>query len=69
MRIEYDHERDLLCIYFAESDTKAARTITVAPGVHTDFDKDEQLIGIEVMEASKIMGEKIEFKLPELSTA
>ncbi|MEE8483084.1 MAG: DUF2283 domain-containing protein [Nitrospinota bacterium] len=69
MRIEYDHERDLLYICFAEPDTKAAQTITVAPGVHADFGKDEKLIGIEVIEASKIMGEKIEFKFPELSTA
>lgn len=69
MKIEYDPERDLLYIYFAEAGTKAAQTITVTPGVHADFDKDSKLIGIEVIEASKIMGNKIEFKLPELSIA
>jgi uncharacterized protein YuzE len=67
VRIEFDPERDLLYIYFAEPGTKAAQTVTITPGVHADFDRDGRLIGIEVIEASKIMGEKIEFKLPELS--
>lgn len=69
MRIEFDPERDLLYIYFAESGSKVAKTITVTPGVHADFDRNEKLVGIEVIEASKVMGEKIEFKLPELSSA
>ena len=69
MRIEFDHERDLLYIYFAEPGSKVTKTITVTPGVHADFDRDEKLVGIEVIEASKVMGEKIEFKLPELSSA
>lgn len=69
MKIEYDPERDLLYIYFAESEAKAAQTITITPGVHADFDKDNKLIGIEVIEASKVMDKKIEFKLPELTAA
>lgn len=67
MKIEYDPERDLLYIYFAETEKKVAQTITITPGVHADFDSDNKLIGIEVIEASKVMGKKIEFKLPELS--
>lgn len=69
MKIEYDPARDLLYIYFAEVEVKAARTETISPGVHADFDKDSKLIGIEVVEASKVMGKKIEFKLPELTAA
>lgn len=69
MRIEFDPERDLLYIYFAEPGVKAAQTATITPGVHADFDRDGKLIGIEIIEASKVMGEKIEFKLPELSAA
>lgn len=69
MKIEYDPERDLLYIYFSETETKAAETVTVRPGVHADFDKDGKLMGIEVIEASKVMGKKIEIKLPELSAA
>ncbi|BCB95484.1 hypothetical protein JZK55_04060 [Dissulfurispira thermophila] len=66
MRIEYDPERDLLYISFVEAEVKAAETITITPGVHADFDRDKRLIGIEVIDASEIMGKKIEFKLPEL---
>ncbi len=69
MRIEYDPARDLLYIYFADMEVKAAETVTIKPGVHADFDRDGKLIGIEVLDASEIMGKKIEFKLPELSAA
>ena len=69
MKIEYDPERDLLYIYFAEPEKKSAETITIKPGVYADFDKNGRLIGIEVIDAKEIMGAKIEFKLPELSVA
>ncbi|MCC6544918.1 MAG: DUF2283 domain-containing protein [Nitrospirae bacterium] len=65
MKIEYDSERDLLYIYFAEPFTKAAETITITPGVHADFDREKKLIGIEVLDASEIMNRKIELALPE----
>lgn len=69
MRIELDAERDILYMYFADPKTKSAQTVTITPGVHADFDRDGKLIGIEILEASKVMGEKIEFKLPEFSAA
>lgn len=69
MKIEYDPVRDLLYIYFAEPEKRSAETVTIKPGVHADFDKEGRLIGIEVLDAKEIMGEKIEFKLPELSVA
>lgn len=66
MRIDYDPVRDLLYVYFAKPTTKAAETVTVTPGVHADFDHKGKLIGIEVIDASEMIGEKIEFKLPEV---
>ena len=69
MKIEYDPERDLLYIYFAEPERKSAETVTIKPGVHADFDKDGKLIGIEVIDASELMGKKIEFALPEHTAA
>ena len=69
MRIEYDPGRDLLYLYFASPEVRAAETVTVAPGVHADFGKDGRLVGIEVIDASEIVGEEIEFKLPETITA
>ena len=65
MKIEYDPERDLLYIYFADTEKKSAETVTIKPGVHADFDKDGKLIGIEIIDASELMGKKIEFTLPE----
>jgi uncharacterized protein YuzE len=44
MKIEYDPDRDLLYIYFAELGVKAAQTVTISPGVHADFDKDGKLM-------------------------
>ncbi|MDA2921483.1 DUF2283 domain-containing protein [Desulfobacterota bacterium AH_259_B03_O07] len=67
MKIEYDPVRDLLYIYFSEPTLKAARTITVVPGVHADFSAEGKLIGIEVIDASEPGGKKIEFDLPEVS--
>jgi len=67
MRIDYDPVRDLLYVYFTEPTTKAAETVTVTPGVHADFDRKGKLIGIEVIDASEVIGEKIEFKLPEVA--
>jgi uncharacterized protein YuzE len=67
MKLEYDPVRDLLYIYFAEPFVKAAKTVTVVPGVHADFSAIGKLIGIEVLDASEVMGRKIEFALPEVS--
>jgi len=68
MKIEYDPERDLLYLYFADPDKRSAETVTIKRGVHADFDKDGKLIGIEAIDASELMGKKIEFTLPK-STA
>jgi len=65
MKIEYDSERDLLYMCFAPSDKKVAETITVAPGVYADFSREGKLMGIEAVDASEIMGSKIEFEFPE----
>jgi len=67
VRIEYDPVRDLLYVYFAEPMTKSAKTVIISPGVYADFDKEDRLIGIEIIDASEVIGGKIEFKLPEIS--
>lgn len=60
MKIEYDSERDLLYIYFADPGTKVAKTATVMPGVYADFNRDDKLIGIEIIDASEVLGNKTE---------
>lgn len=68
MKIEYDPARDLLYVYFGDTAARSAKTVTITPGVHADFDSQEKLIGIEVIDASSVLGGKIEFKLPETIT-
>lgn len=65
MKIEYDSERDLLYIWFTEVSKKSAETVTVKPGVFADFDREGKLIGIEVIDATEVVGKKIEFTLSE----
>ncbi len=63
MKIEYDPSLDLLYIWFATPGTKAAKTAIVAPGVHADLDSQEKLIGIEVLEASSVLGSRVHFEV------
>ena len=71
MKIEYDPVRDLLYIWFSAVGTKAGKTETVAPGVHADFDAAGTLIGLEVLEATSVLGESLQFEVafPSLLTA
>ena len=71
MRIEYDPVRDLLYIWFGTVGTKAAQTRTVAPGVHADFDVSGKLIGLEVLDATEVLGKRVQFEvaLPSLEGA
>ena len=69
MRIEYDPVRDLMYIYFSEPGISVAETKTITPGVHADFDQAGKLIGIEVIDASEIVGKEIEFSLPKILSA
>jgi uncharacterized protein YuzE len=68
MRLEYDAVRDLLYIAFAGQDAKAAQTVTVVPGVHADFDAAGKLIGIEVLDASEVVGRQVEVPLPAVQS-
>lgn len=65
MRFEYDGARDLLYIRFAGTESNVARTETIRPGVHADFDVNDKLMGIEIIDATEIIGSTIEFELPE----
>ena len=63
MKIEYDPARDLLYLWFSTPGEKAARTVTVVPGLHADFDASGKLIGIEALDASEILGSKVQFEV------
>ncbi len=59
MKIEYDPVRSLLHLWFGMPGEKAAQAMTVVPGMHADFDTASKLIGIEVLNASEIMVERV----------
>ena len=64
MRIEYDSKNDLLYVWFAQTGTNPSRTETLAPGVFADFDADDRLIGIEVIEATSVIGTNPQVEIP-----
>lgn len=59
MKIEYDSGRQLLYLWFGTPGEKAAQTLTVVPGMHADFDTTGKLIGIEMLDPSEIMVERV----------
>ena len=63
MKIEYDLVRDLLYIWLGIPGQKAAKTETVVPGVHADFDRQGRLVGIEILDASEVLRQKVQFEV------
>ena len=62
MKMEYDPLRDLLYLWFQTPGTKAARAEVISAGVHADFDREGRLLGIEVLDASELMQQKVQLK-------
>ena len=63
MKIEYDPVRDLLYIWFGAVGKKSAQTVTISPGVHADFDANGKLIGLEVLDATEVLGKSVQFEV------
>ena len=63
MKIEYDSTRDLLYLWFGIPGTKAAKTETIVPGVHADFDTQGRLLGVEVLDADEVLQHKVQFEV------
>ena len=62
MKISYDHEADALYFKLLEGEHEV-RTIRLTDDVALNIGKGEQLVGIEVLDAKKNLGEG---KLPKL---
>jgi uncharacterized protein YuzE len=54
MKVTYDSETDILRILFSKS-ARIEETDEDKPGVIIDYDKDGNIIGLEVLDASKRM--------------
>jgi uncharacterized protein YuzE len=63
MKIEYDPQHDLVYLWLGTPGQKAASTVTVAPGLFADLDTAGKLIGIEILDASEVLGGKVQFEV------
>lgn len=63
MKVEYDPGRDLLYLWLKAPGTKATRTKRIAPGVHADFGQEDELIGLEVLDASEVLQDNVQFEV------
>jgi len=59
MKISYDPEVDVLYIRFKETEVS---TEHLAEGISADYDKDGNLAGIEILDASKMLGDRDFFR-------
>jgi len=60
MRITYDHKVDALYIMFKEG--SPVTTKHIAEGIAADYDAEDRLAGIEILDALKRLGDKTAFK-------
>jgi len=60
MKFEYDKAVDAAYIYlkYPIKEGEAKKTIALNDNIILDFDKDRKLIGIEILNASKVMNKK-----------
>lgn len=56
-KICYDHETDVLWLLVKEGIEEEHRE--VAPGVSVEIGKNGELLGVEILNASKTLGEKL----------
>ncbi|MBN2422954.1 DUF2283 domain-containing protein [Candidatus Woesearchaeota archaeon] len=68
MRLEYDKEADAAYLYlkYPIKDGEAKNTIELNENIILDFDSKKKLIGVEILDASKLLEKKV---LQEAETA
>ncbi len=68
MKVTYDYETDTLTVIFA--DTLVAESDEDKPGVILDYDDAGNLVSLEILEASRRVGEpsRIEYQVAPAST-
>src|SRR2546423_5387588 len=62
MKITYDPEVDAMYIYLVEG-KQECRTVQLNDDINLDFGDHERLVGIEILDASRVLGKG---KLPKL---
>jgi len=61
MKLEYDEDVDAAYIYieYPIKEGEAEKTIELNDNISIDFDKNGKLLGIEILDASKIMKKEV----------
>ena len=61
MKLEYDKEVDAAYIYIDEEvkNKKATKTIELDDNIIIDFDNKGKLIGVEILDASKVLNKEV----------
>lgn len=61
MKFEYDKEVDAAYIYIDDSikEKQVKKTIELNDNIILDFDKENKLIGVEILDASKVMNKRV----------
>lgn len=61
MKLEYDKEADAAYIYlkYPVEDGEAKHTLELNSNIILDFDNQNKLLGIEILDASKVLSKKI----------
>jgi len=61
MKFEYDKEADAAYIYikFPIKDGEARKTIELNENIILDFDENDKLLGIEILDASKTLKKEV----------
>jgi uncharacterized protein YuzE len=55
IRTSYDPEADAMFVWFGPEGVKSAVIDEVSPGIMHDFDSEDRVIGIEVLDVSERM--------------
>lgn len=60
MKFEYDKDADAAYVYLVEDikDGEAEKTIELNKDIILDFDSDGKLLGVEILNASKVLNKK-----------
>ena len=68
MKITYDKEVDAAYVYLSESirDGESERTIQLNDNIILDFDKNGKLLGVEILDASKILSKEVIVKAQQI---
>ncbi len=59
MRIRYDSEVDALSVRFRET---TVTTRDLADGIVAEYDADDRLVGLEILDAGRLLGDPAVFR-------